>query len=101
MWNKDDLVEKFGVADESGELVIDYTQVKKAYIHRGVQLKHEQNTLAEDFKSLLEEAKENGLDKKRLKLLIDNTYKDEIDAKLTELQSILDEIELLFGDDCD
>lgn len=101
MWNKDDLVEKFGVADESGELVIDYTQVKKAYIHRGVQLKHEQNTLAEDFKSLLEEAKENGLDKKRLKLLIDNTYKDEIDAKLQELQSILDEIELLFGDDCD
>lgn len=101
MWNKEDLVEKFGVADESGELVIDYTEVKKAYIHRGVQLKHEQNTLAEDFKSLLEEAKENGLDKKRLKLLIDNTYKDEIDAKLQELQSILDEIELLFGDDCD
>lgn len=99
MWNKDDLVEKFGVADESGELVIDYTQVKKAYINRGVQLKHEQNTLAEDFKSLLEEAKENGLDKKRLKLLIDNTYKDEIDAKLEELHELRTELDNLFGDE--
>lgn len=99
MWNKEDLVEKFGVADENGELVIDYTQVKKAYIERGVPLKHEQNTLAEDFKSLLEEAKENGLDKKKLKLLIDNTYKNELEEKIAELQEIQVELDNLFGDE--
>lgn len=99
MWNKEDLVEKFGVADENGELVIDYTQVKKAYIERGVRLKHEQNTLAEDFKSLLEEAKENGLDKKKLKLLIDNTYKNELTEKIAELQEIQVELDNLFGDE--
>jgi uncharacterized protein (UPF0335 family) len=98
MYTDEQRLEKFGVADEEGVIQIDRVAEKKDFIQRGVRLKHEQETLAEDLKSVLEEAKERGYDKKRLKQLIDNTYRNEIEEKISELQEIQTELDNLFGD---
>lgn len=99
--NIEERLEKYGVADENGELVIDKVREKKDIIDSGVRLLHEIETLKSDIKEILEDAKDRGYCKKNIKALMDNVFKNELDEKMAELQSILDEIEVLFGNDCD
>lgn len=98
MLTQEQIMEKFSTTNpETGELVADRVALKKHYIESGVRLKHEQATLAEDLKALLEETKENGFDKKEMKALIDNSFKDEIAEKIAELEQLQTELNNLFG----
>lgn len=96
MWNKEDLVEKYGVADENGELVIDKVREKKDIIDSGVRLLHEIETLKSDIKEILEDAKDRGYDKKNIKALMDNVFKNELDERIEELESVRTEIQNLY-----
>lgn len=96
--NIEQRLEKFGIVDqETGELVIDKVAEKKSLIDAGVRLLHEIETLKSDIKEILEDSKERGYDKKSLKLIIDNVFKNEISEKIAELQQIELEISNLYG----
>ena len=92
-------LEKFGVADEDGFLVLDHVAEKRDLVNRGVRLLHEMATLKEDVKAILEEAKDKGYCKKNVKALIDNVYSNEIRQKISELEELEVEINNLFGED--
>lgn len=92
-------IEKFGVADENGEIVVDRTLLKKDIIKRGVSILVQQESLKEQLKDLLEEAKEKQYDKKELTALIKHSFKNEIEEKLKELQSVKEEMERLYEDE--
>ena len=99
MYTEDERMEKFGVVDqETGEMVIDHVAEKKDFIEKGVQLLHEMDSLKDSMKELLEDAKDKGYDKKNLKQLIDNAYKNEIEIKIQELKDIQEELDKLFGE---
>lgn len=98
MLTQEQIIEQFSTTNpETGEMEVDRVALKKHYIESGVRLKHEQSTLAEDLKALLEETKENGFDKKEMKALIDNSFKDEIAEKIAELEKLQTELNNLFG----
>ena len=90
-------IEKFGVADENGEIVVDRTLLKKDIIKRGVSILVQQESLKEQLKDLLEEAKEKQYDKKELTALIKHSFKNEIMEKIEELQEIQTTLDNLFG----
>ena len=92
-------LDKFGVTDEYGEVVLDRVAEKRDLVNRGVRLLHEMATLKEDVKAILEEAKDKGYDKKNVKALIDNVYSNEIRQKISELEELEVEINNLFGED--
>lgn len=92
-------IENFGVADENGEIVVDRTLLKKDIIKRGVSILVQQESLKEQLKDLLEEAKEKQYDKKELTALIKHSYKNEIQEKIEELQEIQTTLDNLFGED--
>jgi len=92
-------LDKFGVTDEHGEVVLDHVAEKRDLVNRGVRLLHEMATLKEDVKSILEEAKDKGYCKKNVKALIDNVYSNEIRQKISELEELEVEINNLFGED--
>lgn len=90
-------IEKFSKIDEStGELIIDKIAEKKDFIERGVRILVEVDNLKEDLKTILEDAKEAGYDKKQVKLLIDNVFKNTIREKISELEAIESEINNLY-----
>ena len=90
-------MEKFGVVDqETGEMVIDKVREKKDIINSGVRLLHEIETLRSDIKGILEDAKDSGYDKKNLKALMDNVFKNELDERIEELESVRTEIHNLY-----
>ena len=90
-------IEIFGVADENGEIVVDRTLLKKDFITRGVSILVQQESLKEQLKDLLEEAKEKQYDKKELTALIKHSFKNEIEEKIEELQEIQTTLDNLFG----
>lgn len=90
-------LEKFGVADENGEIVVDRTLLKKDIIKRGVSILVQQESLKEQLKDLLEEAKEKQYDKKELTALIKHSFKNEIMEKIAELEEIQTTLDNLFG----
>ena len=90
-------IERFGVADENGEIVVDRTLLKKDIIKRGVSILVQQESLKEQLKDLLEEAKEKQYDKKELTALIKHSFKNEIMEKIEELQEIQTTLDNLFG----
>ena len=92
-------LDKFGVTDEYGEVVLDRVSEKRDLVNRGVRLLHEMATLKEDVKAILEEAKDKGYCKKNVKALIDNVYSNEIRQKINELEELEVEINNLFGED--
>lgn len=92
-------LDKFGVTDEYGEVVLDRVAEKRDLVNRGVRLLHEMATLKEDVKAILEEAKDKGYCKKNVKALIDNVYSNEIRQKISELEELEVEINNLFGED--
>lgn len=95
--NIEQRVEKFGVVDqETGELVIDRIAEKKDFIDRGVRILVEIDNLKEDLKTILDDSKEAGYDKKQIKLLIDNVFKNQIREKISELEAIETEIHNLY-----
>lgn len=94
--NIEERLQKYGVADENGELVIDKVREKKDIIDSGVRLLHEIETLKSDIKEILEDAKDRGYDKKNLKALMDNVFKNELDEKIEELESVRTEIQNLY-----
>ena len=94
--NIEERLNKYGVADENGELVIDKVREKKDIIDSGVRLLHEIETLKADLKDILEDAKDRGYCKKNIKALMDNVFKSEIDEKIEELESLRTEINNLY-----
>ena len=98
-YNMQERLDKFGVTDEYGEVVLNRAAEKRDLVNRGVRLLHEMATLKEDVKAILEEAKDKGYCKKNVKALIDNVYSNEIRQKISELEELEVEINNLFGED--
>ena len=92
-------LEAFGKPNpETGELVVDKVLEKKDLIEQGVRLLHEQELLKEAMNELLDYAKDLEYDKKLLKKLIDNAFKNTLQEKIDELVSVQKELEELFSD---
>lgn len=90
-------IEKFGVADENGEIIVDRTELKKDFIKRGVSLLVQQESLKEQLASLMKEVKEKKYDTKEVGALIKHTHKNSIEEKIEELQVIQTTLDNLFG----
>lgn len=91
-------IERFGVADENGEIVVDRTLLKKDLIEQGVRIQHEQELLKEAMNELLDYSKDLEYDKKQMKKLIDNAFKNTLQEKIDELVGVQKELEELFSD---
>ena len=92
-------LEAFGKPNpETGEFVVDRVLEKKDLIEQGVRLLHEQELLKEAMNELLDYSKDIGYDKKLLKKLIDNAFKNTLQEKIDELVSVQKELEELFSD---
>src|SRR5574344_371297 len=98
MYTKDTRMEKVGVVDqETGERVIDHVAEKKDLIEQGVRIQHEQELLKEAMNELLDYAKDLEYDKKQMKKLIDNAFKNTLQEKIDELVGVKKELEELFS----
>ena len=92
-------LEAFGKPNpETGELVVDQVLEKKDLIEQGVRLLHELELLKEAMNELLDYSKDIGYDKKLLKKLIDNAFKNTLQEKIDELVGVQKELEELFSD---
>ena len=92
-------LEAFGKPNpETGELVVDQVLEKKDLIEQGVRLLHEQELLKESLNELLDYSKEIEYDKKQMKKLIDNAFKNTLQEKIDELVGVQKELEELFSD---
>ena len=92
-------LEAFGKPNpETGELVVDRVLEKKDLIEQGVRIQHEQELLKEAMNELLDYAKDLSYDKKQLKKLIDNAFKNTLQEKIDELVGVQKELEELFSD---
>ena len=100
MFMSDEVVmEKYGVRDEAtGEIVIDKVAQKKDIIAEGVKVLVSIESLKEQLKDVLEFAKEQNFDKKRIKALIENAFKYELDDKIEELEEVRADFNNLFGE---
>ena len=93
-------LEAFGKPNpETGELVVDRVLEKKDLIEQGVRILHEQELLKEAMNELLDYSKELEYDKKLLKKLIDNAFKNTLQEKIDELVGVQKELDNLFGDE--
>ena len=92
-------LEAFGKPNpETGELVVDKVLEKKDLIEQGVRIQHEQELLKEAMNELLDYAKDIQYDKKQMKKLIDNAFKNTLQEKIDELVGVQKELEELFSD---
>ena len=92
-------LEAFGKTNpETGELVVDRVLEKKDLIEQGVRLLHEQELLKESLNELLDYSKDLEYDKKQMKKLIDNAFKNTLQEKIDELVGVQKELEELFND---
>ena len=92
-------LEAFGKPNpETGELVVDKVLEKKDLIEQGVRILHEQELLKESLNELLDYSKEIEYDKKQMKKLIDNAFKNTLQEKIDELVGVQKELEELFSD---
>ena len=93
-------LEAFGKPNpETGELVVDQVLEKKDLIEQGVRILHEQELLKEAMNELLDYSKEIEYDKKQMKKLIDNAFKNTLQEKIDELVGVQKELDELFGED--
>ena len=93
-------LELFGKIDEdTGEIVVDIATMKKYFVEKVVYLLRDIDNMKEDIKTVLDDAKDAGLDKKLIKLIADNVFKNEIQSKIAELQNIEVEIQNMYGDE--
>ena len=92
-------LEDFGKPNpETGELVVDKVLEKKDLIEQGVRIQHEQELLKEAMNELLDYSKDLEYDKKQMKKLIDNAFKNTLQEKIDELVGVQKELEELFSD---
>ena len=92
-------LEAFGKPDpETGELFVDKVLEKKDLIEQGVRIQHEQELLKEAMNELLDYSKDLSYDKKQMKKLIDNAFKNTLQEKIDELVGVQKELEELFSD---
>lgn len=84
---------------ETGELVVDKVLEKKDLIEQGVRIQHEQELLKEAMNELLDYSKDLEYDKKQMKKLIDNAFKNTLQEKIDELVGVQKELDELFGDE--
>ena len=92
-------LEAFGKPNpETGELFVDQVLEKKDLIEQGVRIQHEQELLKEAMNELLDYSKDLEYDKKLLKKLIDNAFKNTLQEKIDELVGVQKELEELFSD---
>ena len=92
-------LEAFGKPNpETGELIVDRVLEKKDLIEQGVRILHEQELLKEAMNELLDYAKDLEYDKKQMKKLIDNAFKNTLQEKIDELVGVQKELEELFSD---
>lgn len=95
--NIEQKLELFGKTDEStGEIVVDITAMKKHFVEKVVYLLRDADNIKEDIKTVLDDSKAAGLDKKSIKLIADNVFKNEIESKIAELQAVGVEIRNLY-----
>ena len=93
-------LEAFGKPNpETGELVVDKVLEKKDLIEQGVRILHEQELLKEAMNELLDYSKDLEYDKKQMKKLIDNAFKNTLQEKIDELVGVQKELDNLFGDE--
>ena len=93
-------LEAFGKPNpETGELVVDQVLEKKDLIEQGVRILHEQELLKESLNELLDYSKDIEYDKKQMKKLIDNAFKNTLQEKIDELVGVQKELDELFGED--
>lgn len=74
--------------------------LKKYFVERGTSILVEADTLKSDLGAVKEEAKAAGFDKKNIGVLIKHNYKNRIAEEIEELESIQDELDSLFDEDC-
>ena len=67
-------------------------------IEQGVRIQHEQELLKEAMNELLDYSKDLEYDKKQMKKLIDNAFKNTLQEKIDELVGVQKELEELFSD---
>ena len=92
-------LEAFGKPNpETGELVVDKVLEKKDLIEQGVRIQHEQELIKEAMNELLDYSKDLEYDKKQMKKLIDNAFKNTLQEKIDELVGVQKELEELFSD---
>lgn len=92
-------LEAFGKPNpDTGELVVDKVLEKKDLIEQGVRILHEQELLKEAMNELLDYSKDLSYDKKQMKKLIDNAFKNTLQEKIDELVGVQKELEELFSD---
>ena len=92
-------LEAFGKPNpETGELVVDKVLEKKDLIEQGVRILHEQELLKEAMNELLDYSKDLEYDRKQMKKLIDNAFKNTLQEKIDELVGVQKELEELFSD---
>lgn len=93
-------LEAFGKPNpETGELIVDKVLEKKDLIEQGVRILHEQELLKEAMNELLDYSKDLEYDKKLMKKLIDNAFKNTLQEKIDELVGVQKELDELFGDE--
>lgn len=89
-------IEKFGVTDENGEIVVDRVAELKDFVNRGVYILKEIDTLKQDMKELIDEADELHYDKAELKALIKHAHKNSLTEEILELQKLERTLKELF-----
>ena len=93
-------LEAFGKPNpETGELIVDQVLEKKDLIEQGVRIQHEQELLKEAMNELLDYSKDLEYDRKQMKKLIDNAFKNTLQEKIDELVGVQKELDELFGED--
>lgn len=98
--NIEQRIEKFPKINETtGEITLDREAEKKSFVERGVYLMKEIDMLKEEITSLVEEADDKGYPKKQLKQLINAVFRNELEEKIRELESIKDEIDVLYPEE--
>lgn len=92
-------LEAFGKPNpKTGELVVDKVLEKKDLIEQGVRIQHEQELLKEAMNELLDYSKDLEYDRKQMKKLIDNAFKNTLQEKIDELVGVQKELGELFGE---
>lgn len=94
-------IEKFGVTDENGEIVVDRVAELKDFVNRGVYILKEIDTLKQDMKELIDEADDLHYDKAELKALIKHAHKNSIHEEIEKLEAIQVKLDNLFGGEDD
>src|SRR5574344_1069196 len=91
-------IEKFGVTDENGEIVVSREAELKDFVNRGVYILKEIDTLKQDMKELIDEADELDYDKTELKALIKHAHKNSLTEEIEKLEAIQVKLDNLFGE---